>query len=83
MNESIFCGRGKQSQYGIKASICLDDIPQEHITTANNGKRYVNIDINEKKSVDQYGYTHAIKVNTWKRDETRTDAPATHDQLPF
>ena len=57
--EKIYAGSGKtrNGQYGefYGISVCLDDIPEEHITTARNGKRYVNLTINKKKETDQYG----------------------------
>lgn len=68
--EKIYCGSGKTvtGQYGDfeKVSICLDDIPNEHITKANNGKRYVNINISKKRETDQYGKNLAVIVDTWK-----------------
>ena len=49
-----------QNYYG---SICLSDIPKEAITTAANGKKYLNIDVYERREVGQYGDTHNIKVS--------------------
>lgn len=70
MNEKIWCGKGKQSNFGIRVSICLDDIPAEHITASANGKRYVSIDVNEKRGgADQWGNTHGVSVNTWKPNQ--------------
>jgi len=78
--EKIYCGSGKTvtGQYGDfeKVSICLDDIPNEHITTANNGKRYVNINISKKKETDQYGKNLAVIVDTWKKEEAQTPPQA-------
>lgn len=36
-------------------SICLTDIPKELIKTASNGKKYLNIDIYERKEVGKFG----------------------------
>ena len=98
--EKIYCGSGKTvtGQYGEfeKVSICLDDIPNEHISLANNGKRYVNINISKKRETDQYGKNLVVIVDTWKKEEAQT-APKAHtpkqeyansqsndsDQLPF
>ena len=46
--------------------ICLSDIPKECITTANNGKKYLNVDIYERRFPSQYGHTHYIKVGIRK-----------------
>ena len=70
--EKIYAGSGKTKtgQYGdfFAVSICLDDIPEEHITKAKNGKRYVNLTINKKKETDQYGKDLSVQIDTWKPD---------------
>ncbi|MCM1440632.1 MAG: hypothetical protein NC131_15755 [Roseburia sp.] len=43
-------------------SICLNDIPKELITTAKNGKKYLNVVVNRRREVGQYGHTHYIKA---------------------
>lgn len=70
MSNKLFCGRGKAfGQYGsIALSICLDDLPEEHITTGKNGKRYIKINVNEKREADEWGNTHSVEVDTWKPD---------------
>jgi hypothetical protein len=66
-------GREKKRQNGdsfITASICIDDIEklnEEHISRAENGKRYVKICINPyRDGANQYGNTHSISVDTYK-----------------
>lgn len=70
MSNKIYCGRGKRfGQYNtISVSICLDDIPIEYITTSKNGKRYVKVNVNEKREADDWGNTHSVEVDTWKPD---------------
>jgi len=71
MNNKIFCGNGKAfGQYGtIGMSICLDDLPDEFITTGRNGKRYIKINLNSNKDgVDKFDNTHYLTVDTWKKD---------------
>lgn len=43
-------------------SICLSDIPKELITTGKNGKKYLNVYINQRRETDVYGNTHNMKV---------------------
>ena len=85
-NKKIYVGNGKENeQYGfVNFSVCLSDLPQEHINEYN-GKKYVNLTISKKKEVDAYGKTHAITVNTWKpeKQSTPTAAQAEDDSLPF
>ena len=66
--QKIYCGSGKEfGQYGtVNISICLDDLPSDYITTSQkNGKRYVNLKLNRKREVDQWGKTHSLEVDTW------------------
>ena len=79
MSDKIYCGRGKRfGKYNtISINICVDDIPKEHITTSTtNGKRYVRLNVDEKKEADPYGNTHTVSVDTWKPDKDRAPAPA-------
>ena len=71
MADKIFCGRGKRfGRYNaISLSICLDDLPKEYITTGKNGKRYIKLNVNEKREADEWGNTHSVEVDTWKPDQ--------------
>ena len=69
MSDKIYCGRGKKSNYGIKLNVCIDDIPAEHIQEAKNGKRYVRLEVKERREADQWGNTHSIEVDTWKPNQ--------------
>jgi hypothetical protein len=87
MSETIYVGKGKASKYGVRFSICVDDLPMEHMTKAANGKRYINLEIKEMKQPDKWGKTHTVTVDTWK-PETQMEAPAADqpkqtDDLPF
>jgi hypothetical protein len=81
-NTKIFCGSGKtrSGQYGDfqAVSICLTDIPKEHITTANNGKQYVSITVSKKREVDQYGKDLSVTVDTWKPDPSKAKPAQAH-----
>lgn len=90
--EKIYCGSGKTRSgqfgefYGI--SICLSDLPTEHITTAKNGKKYINLTVNKKKQADQYGKDLSVTVDTFKPEPKTAHTPkqeyANDDQgLPF
>lgn len=76
MSDKIYAGSGKtrSGNYGefYAISVCLDDIPQEHITKASNGKQYVNLTVNKKKETDQYGKDLSVQVDTWKPDKAAT-----------
>lgn len=48
---------------GFYGSLCLTDIPKELITTGKNGKKYLNIEIGERRQPSQFGATHYVKAS--------------------
>lgn len=78
--QKIYCGSGVSKNDGWqKISICLSDLPKEYITTAKNGKKYINLNINKKKEADQYGKDLSVSVDTWKpaqQEQSQAPAPA-------
>lgn len=65
MEKKIYIGSGKLNKYGIRASICVTDIPKEWIKEGKNGKKYLNINIDQRKEMDKFGNSHSISINTW------------------
>jgi len=80
--DDIFCGSGKSTNERFtNISVCLSDIPKEHIFEYN-GKKYVKLTVVKKNEVDKYGKTHFLKVDTWKPEEESEPEEVTPD-LPF
>lgn len=52
----------------INVSICLSDIPKDRIKLANNGKKYLNVTIQDLKEADEYGNTHSLYVQQTKEE---------------
>lgn len=50
------------AENGLYGSICLSDIPKELITTAANGKKYLNVTIDKRREPSKYGMTHYMKA---------------------
>ena len=79
MNNKIFCGSGKEfGNFGtVNISVCLSDLPKEHITERSSGKKYIRLKLNRKREPDQYGNTHSLEVDTWKpeKQEPKQDMP--------
>ena len=50
-------------------SICLSDIPRRLIKVADNGKKYLNISIVERKEVGKFGETHFIAASCKKEEQ--------------
>lgn len=72
-NEPIYVGNGKQVHSNIcNVSICLDDAAQHAIEY--NGKKYLNVQVIQKKEVDQYGKTHFVKINDYNPNNQKTQA---------
>lgn len=82
----IYCGKGKEisGKFGTfyKVSICLDDIPVEHLYTAKNGKRYATLNMSEMKQADEKGNTHTVIVDTWKPSTPPVTPPNTPPRGP-
>ena len=81
-DQKIFVGNGKENeQYGfINFSVCLSDLPQEHVSEFK-GKKYINLTVSKRKEVSEYGKTHNVTINTFK-PESKDDSKS-GDQLPF
>ena len=43
-------------------SLCLSDIPRELIREGKNGKKYISIEVDERKTPSPYGDTHYVKA---------------------
>ena len=52
----------------INLSICLSDIPKDRIKLANNGKKYMNVTVQDLKEADEYGNTHSLYVTQTKEE---------------
>lgn len=50
----------------IAISICLSDIPKSAIFEAQNGKKYLSLDIIAKKETDQYGKNITVALSQTK-----------------
>jgi hypothetical protein len=87
-NNKIYCGSGKEfGQYGgINISICLSDIPEEYKRIGKNNKAYVTLTLNKRQQVGQYGETHSLEVNTYKKDQqnnAQSQNDTSFDPKPF
>ena len=82
-NKTVYIGNGKkQKDNWRKSSLCLTDIPQEHIFEYN-GKKYIKVNINDKEAPDQYGKDVSISVDTWKPEQQGNNQNKEGEDLPF
>tara|TARA_R110000751_G_scaffold109320_3_gene206366 strand:- start:2045 stop:2329 length:285 start_codon:yes stop_codon:yes gene_type:complete len=75
MAEKIYVGNGTSKFDGnmISCSICLTDLPQEHMFEYN-GKKYIKVNVSAKKDgEDQYGKTHYVAIDTFKPEPKKED----------
>ena len=84
--EKIYVGTGVSKFDGnmISCSVCLTDLPQEHMFEYN-GKKYIKLNVSSKKGgADEYGKTHYVAIDTFKPETKKAEAPAPADEdLPF
>ena len=84
--EKIYVGSGTSKFDGnmISCSICLSDLPQEHMFEYN-GKKYIKVNVSAKRDgADEYGKTHYVAIDTFKPEPKKEEAPATAEEdLPF
>jgi len=83
-DEKIYVGNGISKFDGnlISCSICLTDLPQEHMFEYN-GKKYIKINVSAKRDgADEYGKTHYLAVDTYK-PEPKKEVEKVDDDLPF
>ncbi len=83
MSEKIYVGSGTSKFDGdqVACSLCLTDLPQEHMFEYN-GKKYIKLIVQKKREADQYGKTHYVAVDTWKPEAKKEEAKEEQD-LPF
>lgn len=83
-DKKIFVGNGVEKFDGdlVSVSVCLSDLPAKYIQTGNNGKKYINLNVQKRQQVDQYGKTHYLAVDTWK-PEQKKEVVTPEDDLPF
>tara|TARA_R100001198_G_C5074833_1_gene119223 strand:- start:47 stop:310 length:264 start_codon:yes stop_codon:yes gene_type:complete len=84
--EKIYVGSGTSKFDGnmISCSICLSDLPQEHMFEYN-GKKYIKVNVSAKRDgADEYGKTHYVAIDTFKPEPKKEEAPAAAEEdLPF
>lgn len=54
-------------------SVCLSDIPKEKINVGKNGKKYVNLVVDDKKETDKFGNDTSVYVNQTKEERNNKE----------
>ena len=66
MSEKIYAGSGKviNGKYGAFDALNLDvDTLLEHAYKGKNGRRYINVNISDRREADKFGNTKNVVVN--------------------
>ena len=74
-DEKIYVGSGTSKFDGnmISCSICLSDLPQEHMFEYN-GKKYIKVNVSAKRDgADEYGKTHYVAIDTFKPEPKKEE----------
>ena len=84
MSEKIYVGSGVSKFDGdqVACSLCLSDLPQEHMFEYN-GKKYVKLIVQKKREADQYGKTHYVAIDTFKPEPKKEEEVPADKDLPF
>ena len=62
----------------ISISVCLSDLPKDKIQTSEkNGKKYINLIVDERKEVSKFGETHTAFLSQSK-EERESKTPKTY-----
>ena len=59
----------------IVIDICLSDVPKELITEGKNGKKYLKLVLNERKSEGKFGETHTLQLSQSKEQREAKASP--------
>ena len=59
----------------IVIDICLTDIPKDAITEGKNGKKYLKLVLNKRKSEGKFGETHSLQLSQTKEQREAKAAP--------
>ena len=59
----------------IIIDICLTDVPKELITEGKNGKKYLKLVLNERKSEGKFGETHTLQLSQTKEQREAKTPP--------
>lgn len=79
--KTVYIGNGKkQNEKWLKSSLCLTDIPQDHIFEYN-GKKYIKVNINVRDTPNEYGKDVSISVDTYQPEDKKVQE--VEDDLPF
>jgi hypothetical protein len=80
--DKIYCGSAKtiSTKYGeiVSASLNFDVLEQavlDYGFKTKAGKQIVKIKIQERKSVDNFGNTHVVIIDTWKPEKKDLHIP--------
>ena len=59
----------------IVIEICLSDIQKDAITEGKNGKKYLKLVLNKRKSEGKFGETHSLQLSQTKEQREAKAAP--------
>ena len=83
--DKIYVGSGVSKFDGdqVACSLCLTDLPQEHMFEYN-GKN-IKLIVQKKREADQYGKTHYVAIDTWKPEPKEEEKKVAEQEpdLPF
>jgi hypothetical protein len=71
------------TKYGVMLKVSFRaDKMQEFMDANKNAKGYVNLDVNKRKNVGQYGETHSAVLDTWQPNQPAQPSQPKREPLP-
>lgn len=59
----------------IIIDICLTDIPKDAIKEGKNGKKYLKLVLQERKTEGKFGETHTLQLSQTKEERVQPNKP--------
>jgi len=68
MSEKKYYGNGKaiETQYGELLKLSFNRTDLEHMIQSLNAKGWINLNVNRRQEVSQWGHTHSISLDTYE-----------------
>lgn len=69
--QNLYVGNGKEinTQYGPLLKISFSAQELQQMLSMVNQKGYINLNVNRRQQIGQYGHTHSIQIDTWQPEQ--------------
>ena len=83
MKDYVGTVKTRETQFGNEACISFSRVELDKMYAKLNAKGYINLKMNKRKEVGQYGQTHSIYIDDWQPPaQVANQAPPTPTAPP-